>query len=98
MTPRQRMALVNQAVRIAEMNATCIEIITNLGMLNEPLLVQDLADWGNVSAPCISRSCDALEIKKLINRTRDKQDRRKVFISLTPQGKRLLANMVEFEL
>jgi DNA-binding MarR family transcriptional regulator len=55
-----------------------------------------LADLGNVSAPCISRSCDALVAKKLINRTRDKEDRRKVFISLTPQGKRLLASMVEF--
>ena len=96
MTPRQRVALVNQAIRIADMNATCIEIITNIGMFDEPLLVQDLADLGNVSAPCISRSCDALATKKLINRTRDREDRRKVFISLTPQGKRLLANMVEF--
>ncbi len=96
MTPSQRIALVNQAIRLADMNATCIEIITNLGMLGEPLLVQDLALLGNVTAPCISRSCDALVAKKLIQRTRNKEDRREVFISLTPQGKRLLAKMVEF--
>jgi DNA-binding MarR family transcriptional regulator len=97
MTRSQRIALVNQAIRIADLNATCMEIITNVGISSEPLLVQDLALLGNVSPPCISRSCDALVAKKLVRRTRDKEDRRKVFISLTIQGERLLTNMVEFD-
>ena len=77
------------------MNETCIEIITNVGM-GEPLVIQDLALRSGVTAACITRSCDALANKKLIQRTRDKADKRRVFISLTPQGKRLLEKMVEF--
>lgn len=95
MTREERIAFVYRAVAIAKVNATSIQILTLLGFIDKKLLVHNLAALVDVSNPCISRNCDALETMGLIKRTRDPEDRRKVFVTLTARGNRLLTEMVE---
>ena len=54
--------------------------------------VADLADHLALAPSTLSEVLGALEAKDLVVRTRDAPDRRKVSVSLTPRGKRALAD------
>ena len=50
--------------------------------------VSELAQARKISRPAVSRSVDVLVNKKYIVRTQDAEDRRRVILTLTPEGKR----------
>ena len=53
--------------------------------------VADLARWLNVDAGAMTRLLDRLEKKGLCHRTRSTEDRRVVWVGITPQGEAAMA-------
>ena len=54
--------------------------------------MRDLADAAGVAPSTATRILDALERRKIVRRTRSREDRRSVTISLTSRGRRALEN------
>lgn len=59
------------------------------------LMVSDISKELEISAPAVSITLTKLEAQGLIKRSRDKDDRRKVYISLTPKGKSFIQKITE---
>lgn len=57
---------------------------------NPGLSLRELAAEEGISAPALSGHVDRLEKAQLIDRVRDEDDRRRVGLSLTDEGERLL--------
>ncbi len=53
----------------------------------------DVARWRDVAAATMSRTVDTLVDKGLLERRRSAEDRRRVYLRLTPTGERLVAEM-----
>ena len=54
-----------------------------------PLCESDLADYCRMSASSLNRLIDRIEAKKLVRRSEDPSDRRRVLVELTPRGRKL---------
>jgi len=59
------------------------------------VLMKDLASHLFISPPSATSLADDLVKAKLVKRSEDKKDRRTTSISLTPKGKRALANFLK---
>jgi len=55
-----------------------------------PVSLSDVADHMGLTLPSASKAIDALVARKLIRRTQDTEDRRRVVITLTPLGQSTL--------
>lgn len=55
-----------------------------------PITLGDLARAEQVRPPTMTRLVQALEAQRLVKRTPDREDKRQVWISATPKGRRLL--------
>lgn len=53
----------------------------------------DVARWRDVAAATMSRTVDTLVEKGLLERRRSAEDRRRVYLHLTPAGERFVAEM-----
>jgi DNA-binding MarR family transcriptional regulator len=60
---------------------------------SDPCTMSDLARHQAVSLPTISKSVDMLERRRWVERWVDAQDRRQTMVRLTPQGRRVLADI-----
>jgi|DewCreStandDraft_1066081.scaffolds.fasta_scaffold00175_56 DNA-binding MarR family transcriptional regulator len=59
-----------------------------IGMLaKRPRTLKELASAQRVSAPTVSRAVRLLEARKLVTCERDRSDRRRVWVRLTPKGR-----------
>lgn len=65
------------------------------GQEEGPHTVRGLAARLHVSKPVVTRALNSLSALQLVRRRRDEQDRRNVFIDLTPEGKDFLAEFAE---
>jgi DNA-binding MarR family transcriptional regulator len=57
--------------------------------------VSELAEARNISRPAVSSGVDALVQKGLVARTPDQEDRRRIDLSLTPEGSALLDSVFQ---
>ena len=60
-----------------------------------PCILSDLAEQQAVSAPTMSNTISTLVKHGWVQRHQDDEDRRKIWLSLTPAGERVLLNMRE---
>jgi DNA-binding MarR family transcriptional regulator len=60
-----------------------------------PRRLADLAEALNVSPSTATRMCDRLVRKNLVSRTRDELDRREVKLTITPAGRKIVADVIE---
>jgi DNA-binding MarR family transcriptional regulator len=54
----------------------------------------DLADALAITTSTVTRLCDRIERKGLVTRTRDREDRREVWIALTVAGRRMVEQVM----
>jgi homoprotocatechuate degradation regulator HpaR len=59
----------------------------------ESLDAREVAERASVMAPSLTRIIRALQARRLVTRRIDQRDRRRVLLSLTPQGVELLAEL-----
>ncbi len=85
-TTQQWLVLLHLA---ADPNITFIEESN----INRPIFASDLADALNVSRPNITNLVTTLTEKGLIEQIMDRMDRRKKFLILTAEGKKVLENI-----
>jgi MarR family transcriptional regulator, temperature-dependent positive regulator of motility len=64
--------------------------------MNRPIFASDLAEALNVSRPNITSLVTTLMDKKLVQQIMDKTDRRKKFLTLTTEGRRILEAIEPF--
>lgn len=65
---------------------TEIHIIEKIGDM-EPVRMSEVAKSLGITLATLTVACDKLQVKDLVNRTRDQSDRRVVNITLTDKGK-----------
>jgi DNA-binding MarR family transcriptional regulator len=81
--------LRKQADSAMEYSMTEVEIIGHL-FRSSSLLPTELATLTRVKTQSMSQMLKKLEDKELIKRTPSKEDKRKVYISLSPHGKKMV--------
>ncbi len=81
--------LRKQSSTISEYSMTERETIGHL-MRNSPLLPTELANLTKVKTQSMSHILNTLEEREMIKRTPSKDDKRKVYISITPAGKKII--------
>lgn len=62
---------------------------------NEPINLSDLADRLYLHITTVGGIIDRLEVQSYVKRTRSKDDRRMIWLELTPKGKALVASAPE---
>ena len=68
--------------------------VSLLGMLSHrPYTLKELATSHAVSSPTMSSTVSTLEERGWVKREHDQEDRRVVWVSITPEGKRVLGDM-----
>ena len=94
---RRTLDIIPLVMRVmsAEMRSSQHGVIANhvstLGMLQfRPYTLTELADRHSVSSPTMSSTITTLEGRGWVKRDRDQQDRRVVWVSITPQGQQVL--------
>lgn len=70
----------------------CLRSVDELSVEGEVTAVL-IAEAIQLSTPTVSRIMDRLEQEKLVKRERDKKDRRRVCITLTPGGRKRIAQL-----
>lgn len=70
-------------------------VLLNVYLASRPQSVKSLSDMLGVSKPAICRAIDALEKAKLVKRSRDKQDKRNVFVQRTVKGSVYLSEFAD---
>lgn len=73
-------------------------IIGNLMTSKDPMTVTEISKRLKVAPPTISQMIADLERDDLVERIHGEQDRRTVYVSITPAGKKLLKEMKEMAL
>ena len=82
----------NRAPSVPELSASQFHLLEPLATSPEPLPMCALAEAADVAPPTASRMLDGLVQRGLAERTRSEQgDRRRVAITLTEEGRRLVA-------
>ena len=76
---------INRSHRITSPQMLCLLALSKRG----PLTLGELAKTVNLGFSTLTGIIDRLEIKELVRRKRSDQDRRKVFLHVTPEGERL---------
>ena len=96
MHPIDKATIVHNALNNAgDLNISCLRILIAAYIVEEKMLVHEMAKTLNTSSPNISRSVEILEAEGLIKRKRDeKGDRRQVRLSITSKGDALVARIV----
>lgn len=79
-------------MRTAGLTGPQLIVLRTVAAATGPLTVGQLAERINLSQATVTPILDRLERKQLIRRSRGLDDKRKVFISLTPPGRRTLAD------
>ena len=81
--------IVRQAAR--DLSLRQLSVLLICCSVAEPQTVRGLAKYLHVPKASISRAADGLEQANLAKRIRDRADRRSVFITATPSGRRYCA-------
>jgi DNA-binding MarR family transcriptional regulator len=81
--------LRKQADSVKEYSMTEVETISHL-FRSSPLLPTELAGLTRITTQSMSQILKKMEQQGIIKRTPSKKDRRKVYISLTPFGKKMV--------
>jgi len=64
----------------------CLDILSK----SKDMILKDLAQSINLGESTVNGIIDRLEAKKYVTRTRSEQDRRKVYLVISPEGKNML--------
>lgn len=70
-------------------------ILMTLSYLQRPTTLTELSPFVGIETASISMALDVLEKRKLIQRRPSKTDRRNIFISLTPEGMKMVGMLWE---
>lgn len=70
-------------------------VLLNVYLAGQLHSVKSLAEELSISKPAICRAIDALEKAKLVKRSRDKQDKRNVFLQRTVKGSVYLSEFAD---
>jgi DNA-binding MarR family transcriptional regulator len=70
-------------------------VLLQVYLMPGPHSVKALADELSISKPAVCRALDALEAAKLVRRTRDKLDKRNVFLQRTVKGSVYLSEFAD---
>ena len=82
----------NRAPAVPELSASQFHLLEPLAACRGPLPMGALADAADVAPPTASRMLDGLVRRGIVERTRpDEGDRRRVEVTLTAQGRKLVA-------
>jgi DNA-binding MarR family transcriptional regulator len=73
---------------------TARQLCLLLGVLKTPQTVRGMATDLNISKPAISRAADRLSAAGYLVREDDLADRRSVLLTITPNGKRFLKDIL----
>ncbi len=95
MNTKDKASMIFAALMTAEkMNSLSLKVMLKCYTSDKLQLVHELAEEMKVSAPAITRTLDKLENLNLLKRNRDQgSDRRKVEVSVTTKGSRLVERM-----
>ena len=95
MNTKDKASMIFAALMTAEkMNSLALKVMLKCYTSDKLQLVHELAEEMKVSAPAITRTLDKLENLNLLKRNRDQgSDRRKVEVSVTTKGSRLVEKM-----
>lgn len=95
MNTKDKASMIFAALMTAEkMNSLSLKVMLKCYTSDKLQLVHELAEEMKVSAPAITRTLDKLENLNLLKRNRDQgSDRRKVEVSVTTKGSRLVEKM-----
>ena len=95
MNTKDKASMIFAALMTAEkMNSLALKVMLKCYTSDKLQLVHELAEEMKVSAPAITRTLDKLENLNLLKRNRDQgSDRRKVEVSVTAKGSRLVEKM-----
>ena len=78
-----------------DLSARQMALLLTVYLENIPHTVRGLAEYLNVSKPAVCRALDALANEDLIQRRKDENDRRNVFIEPTEKGFSFLSGFSE---
>jgi DNA-binding MarR family transcriptional regulator len=70
-------------------------VLLSIYLLPGPHSIRSLSHELMISKPAICRAIDVLEKTKLVKRTRDKEDRRNVFVQRTVKGQSYLSEFAD---
>lgn len=73
---------------------TSRQLTLSLLLVEGPMTVRALSDAMNIGKPAVTRAIDRLVTDKYLVRADDPDDRRSVLVSLTPAGRKFVADMV----
>lgn len=81
---------------LAPLELTASQFIVVIGaMRGRARTVNEFCQFAGIDAGPMSRLLDRLEVKDIIRRTRDNEDRRQVNVELTPKGTALYPQIME---
>ena len=78
-----------------KMNTLALRVMLANHLAIGKLMVSDISKELEISSPVASITLTKLEAQGLIKRSRDKDDNRKVYISLTPKGKSFVQKITQ---
>jgi DNA-binding MarR family transcriptional regulator len=73
-----------------QITASQTSILMTLSYLQRPTTLTELSPFVGIETASISMALDGLEKRKLVQRRPSKTDRRNIFISLTPEGMKMV--------
>ncbi|MDR3265954.1 MAG: MarR family transcriptional regulator [Tannerella sp.] len=71
--------------------------ILMIAYFQEDVIQQDIADMAKKDKSAVLKQIDILEVKGLVQRQVDAQDRRKKMIVITDEGKKIITKIIEEE-
>lgn len=90
-----RKALLNIVIRPETNDVTARQLCVFLSLTKGQRTVRGIAEEAHLSKPAVSRAADWLQQMGFAQRHEDLDDRRSIWIVLTPAGKKFLANVVK---
>ena len=95
MTPRHLLKSIRPTFAYPHFPVRSIGILLMLYLLDGQADLGEVAKLLKLGRPAMTRLMDGLSIKGLAYRTRNEQDRRRVFLSITNEGRKFIARLCE---
>lgn len=86
----QRLSVLNRY----QINESEVEIIRYLSA-NESKKMKEVGEFFHIKLSTLTSTIDKLEKNKLVKRRNSKEDRRVIYLSVTPKGENLLTDLVD---
>jgi DNA-binding MarR family transcriptional regulator len=95
MTPKHLLESILPTFAYPHFPVRSIGILLMLYLLDEQADLGEVAKLLRLGRPAMTRLMDGLSIKGFARRTRNEHDRRRVFLSITNEGRKFIARLCE---